>query len=65
LAERLKPTDPPPQAPLLRLFDIRSEFPGEWARFVDPAAPAPRALTLNLSADRFRGFDKGKQLQIS
>jgi hypothetical protein len=48
----------------LRLFNLKQEFPSEWAQFADPAATAP-ALQIKLAPELFRVMDKGKTLQIT
>jgi hypothetical protein len=52
--------------PLVRMFDLRQEFPSQWHRFLYPTSPAAgNVLDLDLSASLFRVLDQGKELKIN
>lgn len=48
----------------LRLFNLKQEFPSEWARFRDPAATGHK-LEIKLAPELFRGMDAGKKIKIT
>jgi peptidoglycan hydrolase-like protein with peptidoglycan-binding domain len=51
--------------PLLRMFSLRHEFPGEWYRFVNSPASAETTMTVDLGAGRFPYFAQGREITIS
>jgi hypothetical protein len=52
--------------PLMRLFNLRQEFPAPWARFLNPLNPADgNVFEMELSSDIFLTMDQDKTLQIN
>ncbi len=54
------------ETPLVRMFNLRQEFPTAWHRFLNPANPADgNALDLEVNQDLFPFRDKEKTLTIN
>jgi hypothetical protein len=53
-------------APSLRLFNLRQEFPSQWHRFLNPTNPANgNIFELEMSPSLFRILDGGKTLIVN
>jgi hypothetical protein len=50
---------------LIRLFNLRNEFPSEWARFASASVTGASSITVDLSAKRFPYFTQGRTIGIS
>ncbi|MGB7208383.1 MAG: neuraminidase-like domain-containing protein [Pyrinomonadaceae bacterium] len=54
------------ETPLVRMFNLRQEFPTEWHRFLNPVDPADgNVLDLEMNQDLFPFRDKEKTLTIN
>ncbi len=52
-------------APSLRLFNLRQEFPTQWHRFLNPTNPADgNIFELDMSPNLFRILDQDKTLKV-
>ncbi len=48
------------------MFDLRTEFPSEWHRFLHPAIPASgNEFEFEMSPQLFRALDRGKTLTVN
>jgi len=56
-----------PQDDLVRLFSVRHEFPGNWARFLGPGGGSAnsQSMTVDLTAVRFPYQFRGKVISIN
>lgn len=57
-------------SPLARLFSLKTEFPGDWHRFLHPSEPAGgqeylHQLKLELTMARFPYIFRGEQLELN
>ena len=56
----------PGATPSLRLFNLRHEFPSQWARFMNPTGPGgANILEFGMSLDLFRTLDARKNLKVN
>ncbi len=52
--------------PLWRAFNLRRDFPSQWARFLNPTDPAgDNVFELDMSANLFRALDRGQTLKLN
>lgn len=51
--------------PLMRMFSLRHEFPGEWYRFLHPLVPgSDQVMNLSLKKEHFPFFTRERQIDI-
>src|SRR5690606_15720901 len=51
--------------PLMRMFSLRHEFPGEWYRFLHPSVPgADQALSILLKKEHFPFFTRDRNIDV-